>query len=401
MGRLHVPHGPRPRDRRPRDGGRRRGCPLQARRPGRRRRPGRLLPRLRQLQGRPGELCVKGFVGTYNAKGYDGAITYGGYANNIVCDMRYVHTISPKFGDKLSSVAPLLCAGITTYSPLRHWGAGPGKKVGIVGLGGLGHMGLKFAHYFGAHAVPITTSASKIADAKRLGADEVVISKDADAMAKHAASFDFISNTSPPRRLDACLKPLEAQWHAVLSGLYRRSFHRDVLAPQPSFTLAGSKVGGMGAMQESWTTAPTTASSPTSNSPRSTARRGLRARGEERCEVQVCDRHGDAEGLARQELFSLRRAWRKIASMALVPSTKRFRLGRRDRGRAWSSSRPRLSAPSAPTPSRIDPIAPHFLIRFPRPADLRPPLSSRRARGLQLSPGAPLNLALPFKPWRK
>src|SRR3984957_6635670 len=147
--------------------------------------------------------CMKGFVGTYNAKGYDGAVTYGGYSNNIVCDERYVHTLSPKFGDKLAGVAPLLCAGITTYSPMRHWGAGPGKKVGVVGLGGLGHMGLKFAHSFGAHVVQFTTSPSKIDDAKRLGADEVVISKDANAMAKHAASFDFILDcVSAPHNLN-------------------------------------------------------------------------------------------------------------------------------------------------------------------------------------------------------
>ena len=105
--------------------------------------------------------CMKGFVGTYNAKDYEGAVTYGGYSNNMVCDMRYVHTISAKFGDNLAGVAPLLCAGITTYSPMqRHWKAGPGKMVGVVGLGGLGHMGLKFAHSFGAHAVQFTTSES-------------------------------------------------------------------------------------------------------------------------------------------------------------------------------------------------------------------------------------------------
>jgi uncharacterized zinc-type alcohol dehydrogenase-like protein len=92
-------------------------------------------------------------------------------------------------------VAPLLCAGITTYSPLRHWQVGPGKKVGIIGLGGLGHMGLKFAHAFGAHTVQFTTSESKVEDAKRLGADEVVISKDADAMKKEANSYDFILDT--------------------------------------------------------------------------------------------------------------------------------------------------------------------------------------------------------------
>ena len=115
--------------------------------------------------------CTKGMVGTYNAKDYDGNITYGGYANNIVAPEHYVYSISPKLD--LAAVAPLLCAGITTYAPLRHWKVSSGKKVGVVGLGGLGHMGLKFAHAFGAHVVQFTTSEAKIADAKKLGADEV------------------------------------------------------------------------------------------------------------------------------------------------------------------------------------------------------------------------------------
>jgi uncharacterized zinc-type alcohol dehydrogenase-like protein len=200
--------------------------------------------------------CVKGFVGTYNAKGYDGAIVYGGYSNNIVCDMRYVHTISPKFsdlpGDKLSGVAPLLCAGITTYSPLRHWGAGPGKKVGIVGLGGLGHMGLKFAHSFGAHTIQFTTSPSKIADAKRLGADEVVISKDADTMAKHTASFDLILDcVSAPHDLNSYLDLLRLDGTLCLVGLSEKPLP---VAPfsLTSFrvALAGSNIGGMKETQE-------------------------------------------------------------------------------------------------------------------------------------------------------
>src|SRR5271170_4281394 len=129
-------------------------------------------------------------VGTYNARDYNGQLTFGGYSNNIVVDERYVHSISPKLN--LAAVAPLLCAGITTYAPLRHWKVGKGSKVGVVGLGGLGHMGLKFAHSFGAHVVQFTTSASKIADAQRLGADEVVVTKDAKELAKHIGSFDFI-----------------------------------------------------------------------------------------------------------------------------------------------------------------------------------------------------------------
>jgi uncharacterized zinc-type alcohol dehydrogenase-like protein len=196
--------------------------------------------------------CMKQFVGTYNAKDYDGAITYGGYSNNMVCDERYVHTISPKFGNKLAGVAPLLCAGITTYSPMRHWGAGPGKKVGVVGLGGLGHMGLKFAHSFGAHTVQFTTSESKIADAKRLGADEVVISKNADAMAKHAASFDFILDAvSAPHNLNDYLKLLKLDGTLCLVGLSEEQL------PVAPFSLtgyrvalAGSNIGGMKETQE-------------------------------------------------------------------------------------------------------------------------------------------------------
>ena len=199
--------------------------------------------------------CQKQFVGTYNAKGYDGSITYGGYANNIVCDMRYVHTLSPKFGEssaKLAGVAPLLCAGITTYSPMRHWGAGPGKKVGVVGLGGLGHMGLKFAHSFGAHTVQFTTSERKVADAKRLGADEVVLSNDADAMAKHAASFDFILDcVSAPHDLNAYLKLLKLDATLCLVGLSEEQLP---VAPfsltSYRVALAGSNIGGMKETQE-------------------------------------------------------------------------------------------------------------------------------------------------------
>src|SRR6516165_3484362 len=119
-----------------------------------------------------------------------GGVTYGGYSDSIVVDQRFVLHVPSNL--KLAGAAPLLCAGITTYSPMRHWGVSKGKKVGVVGLGGLGHMGVKFAHAFGAHVVLFTTSPSKVDDAKRLGADEVVISKDANAMARHAGSFDFI-----------------------------------------------------------------------------------------------------------------------------------------------------------------------------------------------------------------
>lgn len=139
------------------------------------------------------QYCDVGVTLTYGAYDKYGALTQGGYSSNIVVEEHFVHKVSPKLDP--AGVAPLLCAGITTYSPLRHWKVGPGKKVGIVGLGGLGHMGLKFAHSFGAHVVQFTTSESKIADAKRLGADEVVISKDPAAMKKEHNSFDFILDT--------------------------------------------------------------------------------------------------------------------------------------------------------------------------------------------------------------
>lgn len=140
------------------------------------------------------QYCEVGVTLTYGVRDKYGDLTYGGYSNNIVADEHFVHSVSTKLDP--AGVAPLLCAGITTYSPLRHWKVGPGKRVGVVGLGGLGHMGLKFAHSFGAHVVQFTTSESKIADAKRLGADEVVISKDSAAMKKEESSFDFILDTA-------------------------------------------------------------------------------------------------------------------------------------------------------------------------------------------------------------
>src|SRR6195952_3929943 len=196
------------------------------------------------------QYCLEGMTGTYNAIDRQGQVTYGGYANNIVVDERYLHRISPKLD--LAGVAPLLCAGITTYSPLRHWGVGPGKKVGVVGLGGLGHMGLKFAHSFGAHVVQFTTSESKIADAKRLGADEVIISKDADAMAKHAGSFDFILDcVSAPHDMNAYLNLIRLNGTLCTVGIPEQPLSIQpfsLLANRRS--LAGSGIGGMKETQE-------------------------------------------------------------------------------------------------------------------------------------------------------
>src|SRR5882762_2730984 len=131
------------------------------------------------------------FTLTYNFPDkHLGGVTYGGYSDSIVVDQKFVLGV-PSNLDR-AGVAPLLCAGITTYSPMRHWGVTTGKKVGVVGLGGLGHMGVKFAHALGAHVVVFTTSPKKTDDALRLGADEVVVSRNADEMQRHARSFDFI-----------------------------------------------------------------------------------------------------------------------------------------------------------------------------------------------------------------
>lgn len=164
------------------------------------------------------QYCENGFTGTYNALERDGKTpTYGGYSNSIVVDQGFVLKVSEKLN--LAAVAPLLCAGITTYSPLRHWKVGKGQKVGIVGLGGLGHMGVKLAHSFGARTVVFTTSTSKMEDARRLGADDVIISKDADQMKKHVNSFDFILDTvSAPHDINAYLELLKLQGTMTLVG---------------------------------------------------------------------------------------------------------------------------------------------------------------------------------------
>src|SRR3954469_13872018 len=138
------------------------------------------------------QYCDTGMIGTYNSpdQHMPGAMTYGGYSSQIVVDQDFVLQV-PKHLD-LKAVAPLLCAGITTYSPLRHWKVGPGQKVGVVGLGGLGHMGVKIANAMGAHVVLFTTSANKKEDALRLGAKEVIVTKDPAEFEKHANTFDFI-----------------------------------------------------------------------------------------------------------------------------------------------------------------------------------------------------------------
>jgi uncharacterized zinc-type alcohol dehydrogenase-like protein len=196
------------------------------------------------------QYCVKGMVGTYNAKDRNGDITQGGYSNVIVTDEHFVYTISPTL-DR-AAVAPLLCAGITTYSPLKHWGAGPGRKVGVVGLGGLGHMGLKFAHSMGAHVVQFTTSESKRPDAMRLGADEVVLSNDPAAMQRHKASFDMILDTvSAAHDLGAYASLLKLDGTLVLVGLPETPtpFRAGALI-MPRRSMAGSAIGGVPETQQ-------------------------------------------------------------------------------------------------------------------------------------------------------
>jgi len=142
------------------------------------------------------QYCLKGVTGTYNAVSADpGGFTYGGYAKHIVVDEHFVLRMPE--GLDLAGAAPLLCAGITTYSPLKHWNIQAGMRVGVIGLGGLGHMGIKFAHAMGAHTTMITSSAHKAQDALRLGADGVLLSSDAAAMQAMANQFDFLLNTIP------------------------------------------------------------------------------------------------------------------------------------------------------------------------------------------------------------
>jgi len=197
------------------------------------------------------QYCEVGMTLTYNSEDKIlGGVTYGGYSDSIVVDEAYVLRVPSKLD--LAGTAPLLCAGITTYSPLRRWRVGKGQKVGIVGLGGLGHMGLKFAHAFGAHVVLFTTSQNKTADAKRLGADEVVISKNAEEMQKHASSFDFILDAvSAEHDLNAYLQLLKRDGTMTLVGAPEKP------APVYSFNLlfgrrrlAGSAIGGIRETQE-------------------------------------------------------------------------------------------------------------------------------------------------------
>ncbi len=188
---------------------------------------------------------------TYNAPDkHTGGVTYGGYSESVVVEERFVLRVPEHLNP--AGAAPLLCAGITTYSPMRHWEVGKGKKVGVVGLGGLGHMGVKFAHALGAHVVVFTTSPAKKEDALRLGADEVVISRHAGEMARHAGSFDFILDAvSAHHDVNAYINLLRRDGNLTLVG-----------APEtplavPAFglimgrrSLSGSPIGGIAETQE-------------------------------------------------------------------------------------------------------------------------------------------------------
>ncbi len=197
------------------------------------------------------EQFCPGAVFTYNGPDHHlGGVTYGGYSESIVVDESFVLKVPANLD--LAGVAPLLCAGITTYSPLRHWKVGPGKKVGVVGLGGLGHMGVKFARALGAHVVVFTTSPSKVEDALRLGAHEVVNSRDAEAMGKHAFSFDFILDTvSAEHDINAYIGLLTLDGNLTLVGAPEKPL------PVSSFALlfgrksvSGSLIGGIAETQE-------------------------------------------------------------------------------------------------------------------------------------------------------
>jgi uncharacterized zinc-type alcohol dehydrogenase-like protein len=196
------------------------------------------------------QYCEGGFVGTYNSPDkHLGGMTYGGYSNHIVVDQHFVLHVPEKLDP--AGVAPLLCAGITTYSPLKHWKVGKGQKVGIVGLGGLGHMGVKFAHALGAHTVLFTTTPGKQDDARRLGADEVVVSKNPQEMEKHLNSFDFILDTvSAQHDINAYMALLK------LDGTLTQVGAPEVLNVSPFSlifkrrSLAGSLIGGIRETQE-------------------------------------------------------------------------------------------------------------------------------------------------------
>ncbi|MBW4043801.1 MAG: NAD(P)-dependent alcohol dehydrogenase [Acidobacteria bacterium] len=196
------------------------------------------------------QFCANQVLTYGSADKHLGGVTYGGYSESIVVDERFVVSIPANLS--LAAAAPLLCAGITTYSPLRHWGVTKGKKAGIVGLGGLGHMGVKFAHALGAHTVVFTTSPSKVEDALRLGADEVVLSRDANEMKKHVGSFDFILDAvSADHDINAYIQLLARDGNMTLVGAPEKPLSLSsfgLLMGRRS--VSGSPIGGIAETQE-------------------------------------------------------------------------------------------------------------------------------------------------------
>jgi alcohol dehydrogenase (NADP+) len=195
------------------------------------------------------QFCQNGMVMTYGSPDpLMGGVTHGGYSTQIVVTEDFVLKVSEKLDTK--AVAPLLCAGITTYSPLKHWKVGKGQKVGVIGLGGLGHMGVKFAAAMGADVVMITTSQGKGEDAKRLGAREVLISKDQEQMAAHAGTFDLLLNTIPVgHNLDIYIPLLKVDKTMVVLGATPLDLHSMGLVFGRK-TIAGSLIGGLKETQE-------------------------------------------------------------------------------------------------------------------------------------------------------
>jgi uncharacterized zinc-type alcohol dehydrogenase-like protein len=196
------------------------------------------------------QYCLNGMVGTYAATDRDGSTTQGGYSTHVVVDAGFVLRVPD--GIDSAAAAPLLCAGITTYSPLRHWGAGPGKKVAVVGLGGLGHMGVKLAHAMGAEVTVLSQSLKKQEDGLRLGADHYAATSDPDTFPRLAASFDLVLNTvSAPIDLDAHLSLLDVDGTMVSVGIpeHPLSLHASSLLVR-RVSYAGSNIGGIRETQE-------------------------------------------------------------------------------------------------------------------------------------------------------
>ena len=197
------------------------------------------------------QYCLKGMTGTYNEYERDGTtVALGGYSNKFVIDQDYALKVPANL--EMSGVAPLLCAGITLYSPLRHWGAGPGKKIGVIGLGGLGHMGVKFAAAMGAEVTVFSHSAGKEADAKRMGATHFVVTKDPSLFAELSESFDLILNTvSAELDINQYLGLLKLNGTLVIIGLPGKPYEVTAFSLlRLRRSLAGSMIGGLPELQE-------------------------------------------------------------------------------------------------------------------------------------------------------